>query len=411
MSGEKAHWSFDSTTFGAYPSSDGSPRMWRSVTTFPEIWREKALWCYWCAKFAEKLPAGAKFRAGLDPVVSFPDGIADFRSDTVTRPTDEMRKAMAEARVGDDVYGEDPTVNLLEEQAAEVTGKKAAVFTPTGTMGNQLGIMLQTRPGDEVLADSLAHCRNIEKGGPAALSGVAFRPIESSDGRMAETAIATALADAGKMFPRISLMVWENTHNLAGGRVLPLEVMEAGSAIARQQRVSVHLDGARIFNAEAASGISAARYGETADTVQFCFSKGLGAPAGSILCGTATLMEEARYLRKRLGGGMRQVGVLAAPALIALRDRGRLAEDHELARYLASRLAELYPEAVDPDSVETNIVMLDQARLTRTGPEIVEIAGGSGVLLNPPFAGRLRLVTHRDVDRSDVDRLYKALGG
>lgn len=316
---------------------------------------------------------------------------------------------MAEAAVADDVYGEDPTVNLLEEKAAEATGKEAAVFTPSGTMGNQLGIMLQTRPGDEVLADAQAHCRNIERGGPAALSGVGFRPIESDDGTMSSEAIATALADAGKMFPRISLLVWENTHNLAGGRVLPLAVMEAGSAVARDNKVSIHLDGARIFNAEAASGITAAQYATNADTIQFCFSKGLGAPVGSILCGTASLMTEARYLRKRLGGAMRQVGVLAAPALIALRDRKRLTEDHELAAYLADRLADLYPGAIEPQKVETNILMLDIGKLPEPGEVLVAKAKEAGVILNGPFAGRLRLVTHRDVDRDDADRLLKAL--
>jgi threonine aldolase len=340
--------------------------------------------------------------------MAFPDGTADFRSDTVTRPTAEMRQAMAAAEVGDDVYGDDPTANLLEEESAAVVGKEAAVFMPTGTMGNQLAIMLQTRPGDDVLCDPGIHSRNVERGAASALSGVAFRVVDAPDGRITPAQIDLAMLTAG-FFPRIRLMIWENTHNLFGGKVIPIEVMEEGQTAARGHRLSIHLDGARIFNAVAASGVSADRYAATADTIQFCFSKGLGAPIGSILCGPADLMTEARYLRKRLGGGMRQVGVIAAAARIALRDRDRLADDHKLARYLAEGLAAIVPDAVDLTQVETNMVQVHAGRLGPVFPGWSEELRSAGVRINPPIGGVLRLVTHRDVDRDDVDRVVEAL--
>ena len=338
----------------------------------------------------------------------FPDGTADFRSDTVTRPTDEMRKAMAEAEVGDDVYSDDPTANALEAESAAVVGKEAAVFVPTGTMGNQLAIMLQTRPGDDVLCDPGIHSRNVERGAASALSGVAFRTVDASDGRISPELIDNAMSTAG-FFPRIRLMVWENSHNLSGGQVIPIDVMEKGTEAARNHGLAIHLDGARLFNAVAASGVEADRFAAAADTVQFCFSKGLGAPVGSILCGRADLMAEARYLRKRLGGGMRQVGVLAAAARIALRDRDRLSEDHKVAAHLAEALAALAPEAVDPARVETNMVQVDIRGL----PVAFEAWAGrlpaAGIKVNPPIGDVLRLVTHRDVSVGDVDRLVGEL--
>lgn len=341
--------------------------------------------------------------------MAFPDGTADFRSDTVTRPTAEMRRAMAEAEVGDDVYSDDPTVNRLEEESAAVVGKEAGLFVPSGTMGNQLAIMLQTRPGEEVLCDEGAHCRNVERGAASALSGVAFRPVAAEGGRISVEQIDQAMATAGSFFPRIRLMVWENTHNLSGGRVIPLEVMEAGNEAARRGGLSIHLDGARVFNASIALGVEPARIAAGADTVQFCFSKGLGAPVGSILCAPAAFIAEGRFLRKRLGGGMRQVGVLAAPALVALRDRGRLVEDHRLARRLGERLAEAFPGAVDPGTVETNMVNVGVSSLPLAFSEIAERLRSAGVRANPPIGGVWRLVTHRDVDAADVDRLLDVL--
>jgi threonine aldolase len=338
----------------------------------------------------------------------FSDGTADFRSDTVTRPTEEMRRAMAEAEVGDDVYSDDPTVNALEEESAAVVGKERAVFMPTGTMGNQLAIMLQTKPGDDVICDPGIHSRNVERGAASALSGVAFRIVDAPHGRITPEQIDQVMATAG-FFPRIRLMIWENTHNLSGGRVIPLEVIEAGSRAARRHRLSIHLDGARIFNAVAATGVGADEFASNADTIQFCYSKGLGAPVGSILCGSNELINEARYLRKRLGGGMRQVGVIAAAARIALRDRDRLVEDHKLARHLAEEIAAIAPEAVDLEGVESNMVQVNVATLGVPFETWASDMSRNGIRINPPIAGTLRLVTHRDVDRDDVDRLIGCL--
>lgn len=340
--------------------------------------------------------------------MAFSDGTADFRSDTVTRPTPEMRRAMAEAAVGDDVYKDDPTVNALEEEAASMVGKEAALLTPTGTMGNQLGIMLQTGRGEEVLCDAGAHLRNIEAGAGSALSGVAFRALEVVAGRMTPAGIDQAMQLAGSIFPRIGLMVWENTHNMSGGRVIPVEVMSEGNRAARRHGLSIHLDGARMFNAAVASGLPAARIAEGVDTVQFCFSKGLGAPVGSILCGSKDLVAEGRYLRKRLGGAMRQAGIIAAPARIALRDWTRLAADHELASRLARGLSDRHPGAADPEATETNMVRVEVGKLRGGWPPIRSRLVDSGIAVRDPIAGFLRLVTHRDVDDTDVDRLLAA---
>jgi|FLYL01.1.fsa_nt_gi threonine aldolase len=342
--------------------------------------------------------------------MAFPDGVADFRSDTVTRPTPEMRRAMAEAEVGDDVYGDDPTVNRLEEEAAEVVGKEAAVFVPTGTMANQLAVMVQTRPGDEVLCDEGAHVRNFERGAASALSGVGFRTVHAPGGRIEPHQIEMVMRAAGRFFPRVSLMVWENTHNMSGGRVVPPEVMDAGNGEARRHGLRIHLDGARLFNAAFALQVEPERLTEGVDTVGFCFSKGLGAPIGSILCGDADTMAEVRYLRRMLGGGMRQVGVVAAAARVALRERKRLEEDHALARYLAERIYDHAPEAVDPGTVETNMVNVVVDHLPRPFREVLSSVEAAGIKVNPPLGGGVwRLVTHRDVDRSDVDRLVAAI--
>ena len=338
----------------------------------------------------------------------FSDGTADFRSDTVTRPTREMLEAMASAPVGDDVYSDDPTVNLLEEESAAVTGKEAGMYVPTGTMGNQLSIMAQTHPGEEVLAHEGSHVRSIEAGAPQALSGVGFRTVRGDGGRIEPEDVERAMALSG-FFPRIGLMVWENTHNLSGGRVIPIDVMEKTSEVARAHGLSIHVDGARIFNAVAASGVPADRYGAVADTIQFCFSKGLGAPVGSIVCGPAELIRELRYLRKRLGGGMRQAGVIAAAARVALAGRDRLIEDHALARHLGDAIADRYPGSLDASQVETNMVRLDFTALGIDWPEMKERLDGAGIKVNPPIGGAWRIVTHRDVDGSDVERLLGVL--
>lgn len=339
----------------------------------------------------------------------FPDGLADFRSDTVTRPTPAMLEAMASAPLGDDVYHDDPTVNLLEEESAEAVGKEAAILVPTGTMGNQLSIMYHTSPGEEVLANAASHLRSIEAGAAQALSGVAFRTVDRPGGQILAEDVDDALELAG-FFPRIKLMTWENTHNLSGGKVIPFEVMEATSARARSHGLAIHTDGARIWNVVAATGIDGPAWGELADTVQFCFSKGLGAPIGSIVCGPADVIDEIRYLRERMGGAMRQAGVIAAAARIGLAERGRLVEDHALARKLAIGFAERFPGSIDPEGVDTNLVLVDFAKLGMSWDEAAGRLEKANIKVNPPLKGNWRIVTHRDVDDSDADRLFEALG-
>lgn len=341
--------------------------------------------------------------------MAFDDGTIDFRSDTVTRPTEEMRKAMAEASVGDDVYSDDPTANRFEEEVAEVLGFDAAVFVPSGTMANQLSIMVHTRPGDDVICDPLSHVRNIERGAAAAFSGVGFRAVESVAGAILPAHIDEVMVPAGRFFPRIRLACWENTHNLSGGRVVDTATMRAGFAAADAHGLAKHVDGARLFNAAIAVGADARELVDGADTVSVCMSKGLGAPVGSAVAGSADLVAELRYLRGRMGGGMRQSGVIAAAASIALRDRARLAEDHELARLLAERLADHDPGLVDPGLVETNILNVDARALGRPWEEVAASLAAAGILVNPPLGDRFRLVTHRDVDRRDVDALVGAL--
>ncbi len=340
--------------------------------------------------------------------MAFPDGLADFRSDTVTRPTPAMLEAMASAPLGDDVYHDDPTVNLLEEESAEAVGKEAAIYVPTGTMGNQLSIMYHTSPGEEVLANSASHLRSIEAGAAQALSGVAFRTVDREGGRILAEDVDDAMELAG-FFPRISLMTWENTHNLSGGRVIPFEIMEATSARARSHGLSIHIDGARIWNAVVATEIDGPAWAGVADTIQFCFSKGLGAPIGSIVCGSKEAIDEIRYLRERMGGAMRQAGVIAAAARIALAERARLVEDHQLAQKLAVGFAERYPASLDPANVETNLVRIDFAGLGMEWAEVADRLDKANIKANPPMKGGWRIVTHRDVDESDVDRLFAAL--
>ncbi len=340
--------------------------------------------------------------------MAFPDGVADFRSDTVTRPTGEMYAAMTSAPLGDDVYSDDPTVNRLQDESAQAVGKEAGLFVPTGTMGNQLAIMLQTNPGEEVLANSASHVRSVEGGAAQAFSGVGFRTVDRGGGLILRDDVDAAVGMAG-FFPRISLMTWENTHNLSGGRVIPFDVLAETSEAARHHSLAVHIDGARIWNAVAATGIDGARWAENADTIQFCFSKGLGAPVGSIVCGDRESISEMRYLRKRYGGGMRQAGVLAAAALVALSTRDRLVDDHVLAQRLAIGLADAHPGSVDPSEVDTNIVRVDFELLGLDWLVLKDKLSAEGIKVNPPMAGGWRLVTHRDVDGRDVDRLLTVL--
>lgn len=342
--------------------------------------------------------------------MAFPDGIADFRSDTVSRPTPAMRQAMADAEVGDDVYGEDPTVNLLEEESAAVVGKEAAVFVPTGSMGNQLAIWCQTRPGTEVICVETAHVRNYERGAAAIVSSVQFRTVASPDGDMTGDQVRAAAAGSEYHLPPASLLAWENTHNASGGTIVPLASLEEGRRVAGEFGLAVHLDGARLFNVVAATGIDARDWAATVDTVQFCFSKGLGAPIGSVLCGPGDLVAEARYRRKILGGGMRQVGIVAAAARLALAGRDRIADDHEVARLLAAGVADRHPGAVN-GSPETNMVLVDEHHLPGGVGVFRRALTGEGVLVAGLAPGLLRFVTHHDVDEADVRRVLAVLDG
>ncbi|MEW6243915.1 MAG: low-specificity L-threonine aldolase [Bacillota bacterium] len=325
----------------------------------------------------------------------------DLRSDTVTRPTDEMRRAMAEAEVGDDVYGEDPTVNRLEHLAAEIVGKEAALFFPTGTMANQAAVMTHTRRGDEVLLEAESHIYFYEVGAIAVLSGVIPRLIHGENGVITVEAFASALRPPNIHFPRTRLLCIENTHNRAGGTVMSVEETRALACQAKALGLSIHLDGARIFNAAAALGVDAKELAAPADSVMLCLSKGLSAPAGSMLAGSREFIAEARKNRKILGGGMRQVGVLAAAGIVALtRMRERLVEDHRTARLLAERLAEIPGIRCEPDAVKTNIVMADTKG---SAQELVAAMKSAGVLANAVSPRRIRFVTHREVNASDVE--------
>ena len=325
----------------------------------------------------------------------------DLRSDTVTRPTPAMREAMARAEVGDDVFGEDPTVRALEEEVARVTGKEAALFVTSGTMGNQLAIAAQTRPGEEVIVGEGAHPMHYEAGAGAALSGVQFT-VAGRGGMFTADEMEAMIAPEVYWTPRASLVAIENTHNRAGGRVWRPTEARAVADRAHGRGLATHLDGARIWNAAVASGLEVAAWCAPFDTASVCFSKGLGAPVGSALVGSRALVERARVLRKRWGGGMRQAGILAAGALHALaHHRARLAEDHANARVLAEGAARIAGVHVDVAGVETNIVMIDLASCDAA--RVAERARELGLLLAPFGPRRLRAVTHLDAARADVE--------
>jgi threonine aldolase len=337
------------------------------------------------------------------------DGVVDLRSDTVTRPTPEMRRAMAEAEVGDDVLGDDPTVNELQELAADMLGKEAALFVPTGSMGNQVGLALLSHPGDEVVCDPKAHFLHYEGGSIAAHLGLVARPV-GRPGELSAEAVGDAVRAGDEHRPRTAVVALENTHNAAGGRVLPIDEARAIAKVARERSAGLHLDGARIFNAQIATGVPARDWADCADTITFCFSKGLGAPIGSMVCGTTSAMAEGRRIRKRLGGGMRQVGVIAAAARVALTTGvDRLAEDHANARRLADGIAELEPAACDPASVETNMVYVDLSVFAKTAPEVASGLRAHRVLALGLPGTSMRLVTHRDVDPGGVEHALDAL--
>jgi threonine aldolase len=332
----------------------------------------------------------------------------DLRSDTVTKPTPAMRKAMMEAEVGDDVYGEDPTVNRLQERAAEIFGKEAALFVPTGSMGNQIAVKLHTRPGDEVIIEERGHIFNYEMGAPSVLSGVMIRPVRaaSGDGHLTWEEIESALhIDQPYYACPTGLICLENTHNFGGGSVMSAEQTSEICENAHKLNLPVHLDGARIFNSAVAQNETVENLSKDCDSVQFCLSKGLGAPVGSMLLGKKDFIAEARVWRKRLGGGMRQVGILAAAGLIALEESPkRLHIDHENAKRLAEGVANL----IDAEKVQTNIVIFDVSATGKTSAEICEELKKENIFAIP-FGKAIRMVTHCDVSREDIEKTLQVL--
>jgi threonine aldolase len=334
----------------------------------------------------------------------------DLRSDTVTRPSAEMRRAMAEAEVGDDVYGEDPTVARLEEESAAALGFEASLFVPSGTMGNQIALRLHGRPGDEVICDALSHIFRFEMGAMAALSGLMPRTLASPRGLLDPAAVEAVIDRDPTFHAHTGLISVENTHNIAGGVVYDRPHLEQLLDVAKRNNLPIHLDGARIFNASVALGIPAAALVQGFDSVMFCLSKGLGAPVGSMLCGPRDFIREARRVRKMFGGGMRQAGVIAAAGLIALRKGpGRLAEDHENARRLALALAEVPGVEIDPALVQTNILVC------RIGDEHGRSAGflarlkENGVLASQVSSDQVRFLTHLDVVGPRIDEAIERI--
>ncbi len=337
----------------------------------------------------------------------------DLRSDTITKPTEAMRRAMAAAEVGDDVYGEDPTVNRLQERSAEIFGKEAALFVPSGTMGNQIAVKVHTQPGDEVIIEERGHIFNYEVGAASIIAGVTIRPVRSGDGSGILTwdDIAPAVsADGIYDHTQTGLLCIENTLNLAGGRVMSAERCADLSEKAHAIGLPVHVDGARIFNAAVAHDTTVAELTKNCDSIQFCLSKGLGAPVGSVLVGSHDFITEARIWRKRLGGGMRQAGILAAAGLIALEESPkRLHEDHANAKTLAIGLAAIPGIALDVETVETNIVIFDISETGRISGEICAALKKNGILASG-FGSKIRMVTHLDINSNDIDQTISALG-
>jgi threonine aldolase len=329
--------------------------------------------------------------------------VIDLRSDTVTHPTPAMREAMATAEVGDDVFGDDPTVNRLEAMAARIVGKEAAVFVASGTMGNLVALLSHCKRGDEAIVGSETHMLYYEVGAAAGLGGVQLRPVPNDrQGRLDPKDVEAMIRGQDIHYPRTSLVCLENTHNRCGGAVLTAADTAAVARVAHDHGAAVHVDGARIFNAAVALGVPAASLVEEADSISFCLSKGLSAPVGSLVCGSGEFVERARKSRKMLGGGMRQVGVLAAPGIVALEGMvERLQEDHENARLLAQGLADIEGIDIEPEAVQTNIVIFDVPE-----QKVLPLCAGlakAGVLALPHGPGDIRMVTHYGVSRQDIE--------
>ncbi len=334
----------------------------------------------------------------------------DLRSDTVTKPTPEMRRAMAEAEVGDDVYGEDPTINRLEQRAAEIFGREAAIFLPSGTMGNQVAIKVHTRPGQEIICDERGHIFNYEMAMMAHFSGCLARPIHGEDGILRWEQIERKITPKTYYYAQTGLVSLENTHNMAGGTVYPPEIADEVCDGAHAVGLPVHLDGARVFNASVALGKPVAEITRKFDSVMFCLSKGLGAPVGSMLVGSKDFITKARIYRKSLGGGMRQAGVLAAAGLIALEQMpGRLHLDHENAKFLADGLARIPGIKIDAANLATNILICDISGTGMSAADFSRSLAQKKVLCGTVNKELVRFVTHMDVDRAACERALEAV--
>jgi len=329
----------------------------------------------------------------------------DLRSDTVTRPTPEMRRAMFEAEVGDDVYGEDPTINKLEHRAAEIFARDAAIFVPTGSMGNSIAIKIHTRPGQEIICEERGHIFNYEMATLASFSGCMVRPIYSELGILHWEQVKKKIAGPTYYLAQTGLLSLENTHNMAGGTVYPTEVAEEICDRAHERGIPVHLDGARVFNAATALGKPVAEITKKFDSVMFCLSKGLGAPVGSMLVGSRDFIDQARKYRKALGGGMRQAGILAAAGLIALEKMpARLHEDHANAKFLAAELSKIPGLKIDPATVQTNILIVDISGTNLASNDFTRRLAEKGLLIGSVNNEIVRFVTHMDVDRAACER-------
>jgi threonine aldolase len=334
-----------------------------------------------------------------------PDGRIDLRSDTVTTPTPEMRRAMADAEVGDDVYGEDPTINRFQERAAELLGKEAALYVPSGTMANQLALRVLARPGTEVLCAARAHVFRYEAAAAAWNSALQLHPFPDDDGLLDAGALDETVQDAGHHSPAVSLIAIENTHMPTCGRPWRVEEVATVGTVGQRHGVALYCDGARIWNASVALGVPARDLVAPAAAVMFCVSKGLGAPVGSVLCGSRELIREAREHRQRLGGAMRQAGVIAAAGLVALDTMiERLADDHRRARRLGEAVAERWPGSVEPDAVETNMVCAAAEHLPS---DLLDRLEAEGIRAGTIDTRTVRFATHKDVDDADIDRVLK----
>jgi len=334
----------------------------------------------------------------------------DLRSDTVTRPAPEMRRVMSKAEVGDDVFGDDPTVNQLQKMIATLTGKEAALFVPSGTMGNQVCIKAHTQPGNEIILERNAHIYNYESGAPSLLSGVQIMPVSWRHGWYTVDQVREVIRPGNIHHPQTRLICMENTHNRSGGTIFPFEEMKKISEFARENHIKLHLDGARLWNASIATGIAIDRYSALVDSVSLCFSKGLGAPVGSIIAGSEEFIDRARYYRKVFGGGMRQSGILAAAARYAVEHHfQRLAEDHRRARVLGEFIATLPGVAFDLDTLQTNIVIFNVRQTGQSGQQVIDRLEEEGIRMIT-FAGtKIRAVTHLHITDQDIQKTISAL--